>query len=50
MIVVTGSAGYLGSRIVTSLLCGSLQDRAGGGNRPGRGADRDRIAPTSWTA
>ncbi|WP_081991363.1 NAD-dependent epimerase/dehydratase family protein [Inquilinus limosus] len=40
MIVVTGSAGYLGSRIVTSLLCGST---AGGG--PVAGVDRAE-APT----
>ncbi|OWJ63944.1 NAD-dependent epimerase/dehydratase family protein [Inquilinus limosus] len=40
MIVVTGSAGYLGSRIVTSLLCGST---AAGG--PVAGVDRAE-APT----
>jgi UDP-glucose 4-epimerase len=40
MIVVTGSAGYLGSRIVTSLLCGSIA-----GTGPVAGIDR-ADAPT----
>jgi UDP-glucose 4-epimerase len=40
MIVVTGSAGYLGSRIVTSLLCGSIA-----GTGPVAGIDRAE-APT----
>lgn len=40
MIVVTGSAGYLGSRIVTSLLCGSIA-----GTGPVAGVDR-ADAPT----